>query len=57
MLNPLLMMAILTFVFSHLFRFELPYYSVYLLSGIVLWNFFAQSTTQAMLQLIWGAPS
>ena len=54
MLNPLLMMAILTFVFSHLFRFKLPYYSIYLLSGIVLWNFFAQSTTQAMLQLIWG---
>ncbi|MCS7312692.1 MAG: ABC transporter permease [Acidobacteria bacterium] len=54
MLNPLLMMAVLTLVFSHLFRFELPYYPAYLLSGLILWNFFAQSSTQAMLHLLWG---
>ena len=54
MLNPLLMMIVLTLVFSHLFRFELPRYPVYLLSALVLWNFFAQSTTAAMSQLVWG---
>jgi ABC-2 type transport system permease protein len=54
MLNPLLMMLVLTVVFSHLFRFDLPRYPVYLLSAIVLWNFFAQATTAAMHQLVWG---
>ena len=54
MLNPLLMMVVLTLVFSHLWRFEVPHYPVYLLSAMVLWSFFAQSTTAAMSQLLWG---
>lgn len=56
MLNPLAMMLVLTLVFSHLFRFTIPYYSVYVLSGMVLWNLFAQSTTSAMSALVWGGP-
>ena len=32
-LNPLLMMIIMTIVFSKLFRFQIPNYPVYLLSG------------------------
>lgn len=47
MLNPLLMMTILTIVFSNLFRVGLPHYALYVLAGIVLWNFFAQTTTAA----------
>jgi len=54
MLNPLLMMVVLTLVFSHLFRWDLPHYPVYLLSGTLLWNFFAQTTTLAAQQLVWG---
>jgi ABC-2 type transport system permease protein len=54
MLSPLLMMVVLTLVFSHMFRFDLPYYPVYLLAGIIFWNFFAQTTTLAAQQLIWG---
>ncbi len=54
MLNPLLMMVVLTLVFSHLFRWDLPNYPVYLLSGTLLWNFFAQTTTLGMQQLVWG---
>ncbi|WP_322799225.1 ABC transporter permease [Thermoflexus sp.] len=54
MLNPLLMMIVLTLVFSHLFRFDLPNYPVYLLSGTLIWNFFAQTTTLGMQQLVWG---
>lgn len=56
MLNPLGMMIVLTVVFSHLFRISLPHYPVYVLSGMLLWNLFAQSTTAAMSQLIWGGP-
>lgn len=54
MLNPLLIMAILTLVFSNLFRVTLEHYSVYLLSALVIWNFFSQTTTMAMSELIWG---
>ena len=50
MLNPLMMMVVLTLVFSHLFRVALPHYPIYVLSAMVLWNFFAQSTTAAMIQ-------
>jgi len=42
-------------VFSHLFRCAIPRYAVYLLMGLLIWNFFAQSTAFAMGQLFWGA--
>ena len=54
LLNPLLTMAVLTIVFSSLFRFSLTNYPVYLLSGLLLWGFFAQTTTAAMHSLVWG---
>ena len=53
MLNPLGMMIVLTIVFSQVFgRGES--YPAYLLSGLVAWNFFAQTTNVGMRQLIWG---
>jgi len=54
MLNPLLMMAILSIVFSNLFRITLEHYAVYVLSALVLWNFFAQATLMAASELAWG---
>ncbi len=45
MLNPFLMMLILYVIFSELFKVTAENYAVYLLSGIVLWNFFAQATS------------
>lgn len=54
MLNPLLTMIVLTIVFSTFFRFEFQHFAVYLLSGLLLWNFFAQSTTQAIHNLLWA---
>jgi len=56
MLNPLLMMIVLTFVFSEIFRTSIVSrsYSAYALAGLLLWNFFAQTTTGAMSELIWG---
>ncbi|MFV1979547.1 MAG: ABC transporter permease [Rhodothermia bacterium] len=54
LLNPLLMMIVMTIAFSALFRFSLPHYPVYVLSGLVLWQFFTQTTTHAMNQLAWG---
>ena len=48
MLNPLLMMVITAMVFSTLFRFQIENYPVYLLTGQVLFSFFAESTNFAM---------
>lgn len=53
MLNPLGTMLILSFVFSNLFKTE-QFYSVYVLTGIVSWNFFHQGSNAAMSGLVWG---
>ena len=52
MLNPLLMMLVMSMVFSGLFKVSTPNYTSYLLSGIILWNFFSQSTTTSVVSLI-----
>jgi len=53
MLNPLGTMLILTFVFSRAFS-QGPRYAVYILSGLLAWLFFSQSTNAAMVHLVWG---
>lgn len=42
--NPLLMMSVQYFVFSTIFKADITNYPVYLLAGIVLFNFFSEST-------------
>lgn len=54
MLNPLGNMLVLTLVFSQLFH-QVAGYPVYVLSALIAWNFFAQSTTTAMDQTVWGS--
>jgi ABC-2 type transport system permease protein len=54
MLNPLLTMLVLTIVFSNLFRFQIAHYPVYLLSGVLLYNFFQWGTSQSIHSIIWG---
>lgn len=51
-LNPLFMMIILSIVFSHLFRFQIKNYPVYILSGMIFWNFFSTSTNLSSFSLI-----
>lgn len=53
MLNPLGTMIILSVVFSHVFP-GIEGYVAYVLSGLLVWNFFAQSTTAGMNSLVWG---
>ncbi len=55
LLNPLLMMAILSVVFSNLFRFEIENYSLYLLAGQILFNFYNESTSGAMTAILGNA--
>lgn len=52
LLNPLLMMTVMTLVFSYMFRFDIPNYPLYLICGQTMWNFFSEGTNMAM-QSIW----
>ena len=55
MINPLGMMLVLTFAFSKIMRFDTTgNYSTFVLSGLIAWNFFAQTTTACMNSLVWG---
>ncbi len=54
LLNPLLTMLVLTFVFSNLFRFDIPHYPIYLLSGLVAWNCFSGVTNQSMGDMVYN---
>jgi ABC-type polysaccharide/polyol phosphate export permease len=54
-LNPLLNTAVITIAFSRMLRFDVQNYPVYILSGLIFWNFFAQTTAYAMQQLVWGS--
>jgi ABC-2 type transport system permease protein len=56
MLHPLLLMLIFLVVFSGLFRFRTPRYEIYFLSAYVAWNFFSQTTVNAMAGVAWNGP-
>ena len=55
MLNPLLTMTVLVIVFSFLFRFDIPHFAAYLLSGQIIFGLFSESTSQAMNSIIANA--
>ena len=48
LLNPLLMMIITAMVFSTLFRFDIQNYALYLLTGQIIFTFYAEATNFAM---------
>lgn len=55
LLNPLLYMTVLTIVFSTLFNRSIENFPVYLLSGMLLFVFFATSTSASMKSIILAA--
>ena len=54
MLNPLGTMLVLILAFSAIFG-STRAYAVYVLSGLIVWNFFSQGTSSAIQQLAWGS--
>lgn len=52
LLNPLMMMAIMTFVFSTLFKSNIENFPLYLICGQTVWTFFNESTTVSMNAII-----
>src|SRR5262249_55946310 len=52
LLNPLMMMVILTLVFSQILRFQVPNYEVFLISALLPWIFFSQSMGYSMESIV-----
>lgn len=50
-LNPLLTMAVQYLVFSTLFKSSIPYYPVYLLSGIICYSYFCEGAGNGLLSI------
>ncbi|MBR6091048.1 MAG: ABC transporter permease [Anaerolineaceae bacterium] len=55
-LNPLLQMLIMRMVFSHFFGRGIPHYTIYLFSGMIIFNYFSESTKEGTPILIDNAP-
>lgn len=47
LVNPLLMMSVMAFVFSALFNADLKTFTVFLFAGMIPWNFFSSVVTQS----------
>lgn len=56
LLNPLLIMIVLSVVFSNIFKFEVANYPVYILTGQLIFTFFQESTNNAMISIVGNAP-
>ena len=50
-LNPLLMMVVLTAVFSYMFRLQIEHFPLYLILGQILFSLMSNATTQAMMSI------
>lgn len=51
-LNPLLMMAVLSMIFTQLFSRSIENYPIYYLSGYTIWHMFTGATNSAMTTLV-----
>lgn len=54
-LNPLLTMMVQYIVFSTLFKSDIPNFQLYLLTGIVCFNFFSEATTMGLQSIVGNA--
>jgi|SRR5215831_12286958 len=52
LLNPALMMLVLTVVFSTIMRFNIPHYAIFLLSVLLPWTFFSQSLSYGVESIV-----
>lgn len=54
MMNPILMLVALSLVFTRAFAASTPAYPIYVFPGLLLWTFFAQTTTMAGEEMAGG---
>ncbi len=55
LLNPLLMTGVFTFVFTVLMKSDIPNYPVFILIGMLAWNFHAAATTGSISSIVGNA--
>ncbi|HUN22379.1 MAG TPA: ABC transporter permease [Anaerolineales bacterium] len=55
LLNPLLNTAILSLAFIQIFKVQVLDYPVYLMSGIISFNLFSQTTSAGITTTVWGS--
>lgn len=51
-LNPLMSMAVLSMIFSTIFKRSIENFPIYYLTGSILWNLFSEATNSAMTALV-----
>src|SRR3974390_2057567 len=52
LLNPALLMVVLTLVFSSIMRFPIPHYAIFLLSVLLPWTFFSQALAYGVESIV-----
>ena len=54
LLNPILMMSVMAIVFSQMFKFKVEgvNYLVYLMTGLIMFNYFSNASTSAMVSVV-----
>ncbi len=55
LLNPALYLVVFSLVFQEILRTKVPYYAVFLLSGLLVWNLFANSVSGATTSIVGNA--
>ena len=55
LLNPLLMMVVLSVVFTNLFKFDIENFPIYILSGQAIFNFYSDATNNGMSSIMGSA--
>ena len=52
LLNPLLYLVVFSLVFQEILRTQIPMFAIFLLSGLLIWNFLSSSLTSATGSII-----
>ncbi|MHA1872532.1 MAG: ABC transporter permease [Candidatus Heimdallarchaeaceae archaeon] len=52
MLNPILILITLYIVFSFVIKLDFPHYQMFLILGIIVWNFFSEATSNSIRSLV-----
>jgi len=47
-LEPLILLSVLYVIFSSIFKIDIPYFAIYLLLGLITWNFISKTTTSSL---------
>ncbi|WP_429945513.1 ABC transporter permease [Bibersteinia trehalosi] len=52
LLSPLFMLGIMAFIFGNFFANDIPHYTIYLFTGLIVFNYYTESTNEGMQALI-----